>query len=80
MTVAGHAAVIRAEHHWGKGDEKMPVPDAPYDHQRSQQIDYWLRRAEQESIAAIRSTSAIAAQRHDTMAQAYSARARSLLS
>ncbi len=47
--------------------------------ERSEQLDYWLRRAEQESIAAIRSTNLIAAERHDVMAQAYSAMARTLL-
>ncbi len=46
---------------------------------QSEQLDYWLRRAEQESIAAIRATNAVASQRHDAMAQAYSALARSLL-
>lgn len=57
----------------------MPVPDVPYDHERSEQIDYWLRRAEQESIAAIRSVNSVASQRHDAMAQAYSALAVSML-
>jgi hypothetical protein len=49
------------------------------DFDRSEQLDYWLRRAEQESIAAIRSTNSIASQRHDAMAQAYSAMARTIL-
>ena len=49
------------------------------DFERSEQLDYWLRRAEQESIAAIRSTNSIASQRHDAMAQAYSAMARTIL-
>jgi hypothetical protein len=40
------------------------------DFERSEQLDYWLRRAEQESIAAIRSTNNTASQRHDAMAQA----------
>lgn len=46
--------------------------------ERSEQLDYWLRRAEQESIAAIRATGE-ASKRHDAMAQAYSALARHLL-
>lgn len=50
-----------------------------YRSERSEQLDYWLRRAEQESIAAIRSTNLVVAQRHDAMAQAYSAMARTLL-
>ena len=49
------------------------------DFERSEQLDYWLRRAEDESIAAIRSTNQVVAQRHDAMAQAYSAMARTLL-
>ena len=49
------------------------------DFERTEQLDYWLRRAEQESIAAIRSTNSSASQRHDAMAQAYSALARSIL-
>lgn len=57
----------------------MRFADPTYDHDRSEQIDYWLRRAEQESIAAIRSTNTIASQRHDAMAQAYSALAVTML-
>ena len=49
------------------------------DFERAEQLDYWLRRAEQESIAAIRSTNSTASQRHDAMAQAYSALARTML-
>ena len=49
------------------------------DSERSEQLDYWLRRAEQESIAAIRSTDRTASQRHDAMAQAYSALAQTIL-
>ena len=49
------------------------------DFERTEQLDYWLRRAEQESIAAIRSTNSTASQRHDAMAQAYSALARTIL-
>ena len=49
------------------------------DFERTEQLDYWLRRAEQESIAAIRSTSTAASQRHDAMAHAYSALARTML-
>ncbi len=44
-----------------------------------EQLDYLLRRAEQESIAAIRSLDPRAAGPHAHMAISYSARARSLL-
>ena len=44
-----------------------------------EQIDYLLRRAEQESIAAIRSVDPRAAEPHAHMAGIYSAQARSLL-
>ncbi len=44
-----------------------------------EQLDYLLRRAEQESIAAIRSLDPRAAGPHTQMACTYSARARSLL-
>lgn len=57
----------------------MIVPDQPHQYDRSEQLDYWLRRAEQESIAAIRSTDSVVAGRHDSMAQAYSALAMSIL-
>ena len=57
----------------------MFVSDQPQPYQREQQLDYWLRRAEQESIAAIRSLSSVAAQRHDTMALAYTTMAMSLM-
>jgi len=56
----------------------MDIPHNPQA-ERSEQLDYWLRRAEQESIAAIRSPHAVAAERHIAMAEAYSALARSLL-
>ena len=42
-------------------------------------LDYLLRRAEQESIAAIRSINPVAAERHDIMAHAYSAQALTML-
>ena len=58
----------------------MFVASQPQDFERAQQLDYWLRRAEQESIAAIRAANPTASERHDAMAQAYSALARSLLS
>lgn len=45
----------------------------------SEQLDYLLRRAEQESIAAIRSPNLIAAERHNAIAQAYSAQALMIL-
>jgi hypothetical protein len=57
----------------------MFVPTQPHHYERSEQLDYWLRRAEQESIAAIRSSDGTAAERHDAMAQAYSALATSIL-
>lgn len=41
----------------------------------TEELDFLLRRAEQESIAAIRSINAEAAERHDAMAHAYSAMA-----
>ncbi|MGH6658105.1 MAG: hypothetical protein ACREBK_06615 [Sphingomicrobium sp.] len=44
-----------------------------------EQLDYVLRRAEQESIAAIRSPDPRAARQHEAMSFAYSARALSLL-
>lgn len=56
----------------------MFVTANPQQYERAEQLDYWLRRAEQESIAAIRATGE-AAERHDAMAQAYSALARHLL-
>ncbi len=45
----------------------------------SGELDYLLRRAEQESIAAIRSVDPRVAQPHAHMACVYSAQARSLL-
>jgi hypothetical protein len=49
------------------------------DVQRSEQIEYWLRRAEEEAIAAIRSPNAQASESHSLMAEAYSAMATTLL-
>ncbi len=43
------------------------------------ELSYLLRRAEQESIEAIRSTHPTASERHAQMASTYSARARTLL-
>jgi hypothetical protein len=43
------------------------------------ELEFLLRRAEQESIAAIRSPSPQASERHDAMAQAYSALAVTIL-
>ncbi len=57
----------------------MFIPHRQHDYERSEQLEYWLRRAEQESIAAIRSADSVVAQRHDAMAQAYSALATSIL-
>ena len=57
----------------------MFFPSNTHQAERSEQLDYWLRRAEQESIAAIRSPNTQASERHDAMAHAYSALARHLL-
>lgn len=45
----------------------------------AERIGFLLRRAEQESIAAIRSVNPTAAERHDIMAHAYSVMAVSML-
>ena len=50
----------------------MTAPTPVHRTDPSDQLDYWLRRAEQESIAAIRATNAVAAERHDAMAHTYS--------
>lgn len=57
----------------------MSAPDQPAPAYAPEQLDYLLRRAEQESIAAIRTVDARAAEPHAQMAFAYSARALSLL-
>jgi hypothetical protein len=44
-----------------------------------EQLEYLLRRAEQESIAAVRSVDPRAAQPHEDMASAYSAQVVELL-
>ncbi len=49
------------------------------DAQSPEQLDYLLRRAEQESVAAIRSVDPRAAELHAHMASAYSAKAMALL-
>lgn len=41
-------------------------------------VGYWLRRAQEEAVAAIRATG-VAAERHESMALAYSSRAVGLL-
>lgn len=46
---------------------------------RSEQIEYWLRRAEQEAIAAIRAPDTAASESHNAMAEAYSAMATNLM-
>ncbi|HWJ58258.1 MAG TPA: hypothetical protein VNR68_01225 [Sphingomicrobium sp.] len=51
----------------------------PRPYQRSETLDYVLRRAEEESIAAIRSPDPRASASHSAMAQAYSAQATVLL-
>lgn len=58
----------------------MFMPSTSHQLDRSEQLAYWLRRAEQESIAAIRSATPQASSSHARMAQAYSAMATSLLS
>ena len=58
----------------------MPRPNMSHRAEHSEQIEYWLRRAEQESIAAIRAPNAQASQSHSMMAEAYSAMATNLLS
>jgi hypothetical protein len=63
----------------GAKEPNMFVPSQKHHYERSEELEYWLRRAEQESIAAIRSTDRVAAQRHDAIAQAYSALATSIL-
>ena len=57
----------------------MIVPPSSHQPDRSEQLAYWLRRAEQESIAAIRSANPQASSSHARMAQAYTAMATSLL-
>lgn len=52
----------------------------PYSQSSAPDLDYFLRRAEEEAIAEIRSSDAIVAQRHGAMAQAYSERVQALLS
>lgn len=49
------------------------------DAQSPEQLDYLLRRAEQESVAAIRSVDPRAAELHAHMASEYSAKAMALL-
>jgi len=58
----------------------MFVPSNPHRTARSEQLTYWLRRAEQEAVAAIRSASPQASASHERMSEAYSAMASSLLS
>ena len=57
----------------------MTVTAQPGTQSAPEQLDYLLRRAEQESIAAIRSGDPRVADPHAQMASVYSARARSLL-
>ena len=56
----------------------MFAGDRPSSACAHEELDYWLRRAEQESVAAIRASGEAAA-RHDAMALAYSHRAWALL-
>jgi hypothetical protein len=57
----------------------MFVPSIPRNYERVERLDYLLRRAEQETIAAIRSANPRAAASHERMAAAYSAQATSML-
>ncbi|MEO6198602.1 MAG: hypothetical protein ABIO68_01505 [Sphingomicrobium sp.] len=57
----------------------MTMPIRVRDEAPADKLDYLLRRAEQESIAAIRSINPQASQRHDAMAHAYSAEAVTML-
>ena len=56
----------------------MFLGDRPEFDLAEEELDYLLRRAEQEAVAAIRASDAAAA-RHDAMALAYSHRAWALL-
>lgn len=51
------------------------IPTRSRDEAAADKLDFLLRRAEQESIAAIRSINPQASERHDAMAHAYSAQA-----
>ena len=57
----------------------MTVSAQPEPQPAPEQLDYLLRRAEQESIAAIRASDPRVADPHTHMASVFSARARSLL-
>ena len=57
----------------------MPPLAAPLDPAPVPDLGYFLRRAEQESIAAIRAGDPRAARQHEELACAYSARALTLL-
>lgn len=52
---------------------------ASHEYDAAEQRDFLLRRAEQELIAAIRSNNPEAARRHDAMAHAYGAMARTMI-
>lgn len=58
-------------------ENMMSAPDQPAP--VSEQLDYLLRRAEQESIAAIRTVDERASDPHSQMACAYTVRALTLL-
>jgi hypothetical protein len=60
-------------------ERAVMVSPTPHQYDRSQQLAYLLRRAEQEAIAAIRSASPHAAASHQRMADAYSVEATNLL-
>lgn len=57
----------------------MTRPIVTHRAEHHEQIEYWLRRAEQESIAAIRAPNVQASESHSVMAEAYSALATNLL-
>ena len=60
-------------------ESKVTVSAQPEPQPAPEQLDYLLRRAEQESIAAIRTGDPRVAEPHTQMASVYSERARSLL-
>ena len=57
----------------------MFIPASSQPQPSPEELDYLLRRAEEESIAAIRSVNAEVLARHDAMAFAYSSQALTML-
>ncbi|MEO7865360.1 MAG: hypothetical protein ABIR63_05765 [Sphingomicrobium sp.] len=60
-------------------ERDMTMPARVREEAPSDELGFLLRRAEQESVAAIRSINSQASERHDAMAYAYSARAVTML-